>query len=134
MLSYRRDAPTLRLAREDADYRGESWTAAGPVKPVFWSPNRIVFQVEPGQEVFVNQNPGSWWWANGRPAFPGRGCAEPLLPFRARADDTGRLDLRIHPRGLELGIGLHVVGVGLLVAACLGRTRGPRAGTIPESR
>ncbi len=31
MLSYRRNAPTLRRAREDPDYRGESWTEGGPV-------------------------------------------------------------------------------------------------------
>jgi hypothetical protein len=121
MLGYRRDALTLRRAREDLDYRGESWTATGPVRPVFWSPNRQVFQVEPGQEVFVNQNPGSWWWVNGRPAFPGRRCAEPMLPFVARADDTGRLELRIHPRGLAAGVGLHCVGVTLLATAWLGR-------------
>ena len=71
MLSYRRDAFTLRKPREDADYRGESWTTDGPVEPAYWSPNRIVFQVAPRQVVCVNQNPGSWWWANGRTSLPG---------------------------------------------------------------
>jgi hypothetical protein len=113
---YRRDAPTLRRAREDPDYRGEAWTASGTVEPVFWSPNRIVFQVTPGEEVFINQNPGSWWWVNGQPAFPERRCAELLVPFVARADATGRLQLTIHPRGLMLGAGLHLTGLALLVA------------------
>jgi hypothetical protein len=122
MLGYRRDAPTLRRAREHPDYRGESWTAGGPVRPVSWSPNRLVFQVAPGEEVWINQNPGSWWWANGRPAFPGHRCAEPMVPFVARADGNGRLELRIHPPGLETGIALHVVGAALL-AAGLGRRR-----------
>jgi hypothetical protein len=117
---YRRDAPSLRRSREDPAYRGEAWTAAGPVRPVFWSPNRIVFQVEPGQEVSINQNPGSWWWANGRPAFPGRRCAEAMVPFVAKADDKGRLELRIHPPSLTWGIGLHILGVVLLVVAWLG--------------
>jgi len=121
MLGYRRDAPTLRRAREDPDYPGESWTANGPVQPVDWSPNRLVFQVAPQEEVWINQNPGSWWWANGRPAFAGRRCAEPMIPFVARADGTGRLELRIRPRGLAAGIGLHVIGVALLAAAWLGR-------------
>jgi hypothetical protein len=121
MLGYRRDAPTLRRAREDPDYRGESWTATGTIQPAFWSPNRIVFQVAPGQEVFINQNPGSWWWVNGRPAFAGSRCAEPIVPFVARADGRGRLELRIYPRGLALGIGLHFLGVALLAAAWLGR-------------
>ena len=121
MLGYRRDAPTLRRAQQDPDYRGESWTATATIQPVFWSPNRIVFQVAPGQEVFINQNPGSWWWVNGRPAFAGSRCAEPMVPFVAKADNRGRLDLRIHPRGLALGVGLHLLGVALLAAAWLGR-------------
>jgi len=121
MLGYRRDAPTLRRAREDRDYRGEFWTAIGEIHPSFWSPNRVVFRVEPGQEVWINQNPGSWWRVNGRPAYPGRRCAEPMIPFVAKADDNGRLELEIHPPGLEVGIGLHVVGVALLAAAWLGR-------------
>jgi hypothetical protein len=117
MLSYRRHAPTLRKAREDPDYRGEAWTDHGPVEPIYWSPNRLVFQVAPGQEVSINQNPGSWWWANGRPAFAGRRCAELMIPFAARADASGRLQLEIRPPGLKSGMGLQVVGLGLLSAA-----------------
>jgi hypothetical protein len=117
MLSYRRDAPTLRKAREDPDYRGEAWTESGPAQPVYWSPNRLVFQVEPGQEVYVNQNPGSWWWVNGEEGFPGRRCVEPMVPFVARADGAGRLELQIRPRGLALGLGLQVAGAGLLASA-----------------
>ncbi len=116
MLSYRRDAPTLRRAREGPDYRGESWTAEGETRPVHWSPNRLVFQVRPGQQVFINQNPGSWWRANGRRVFPDRRCAEPMLPFAVRADDSGRLELRIDPPGLGTGMSLHLIGAGLLVA------------------
>jgi hypothetical protein len=117
MLSYYRNASTLRLAREDPGYRGEAWTDRGTVRPILWSPNRLVFQVEPGEAVHVNQNPGSWWWANGRPAFPGHRCAELRTPFVASADANGRLVLEIHPRGLELGIGLHILGAVTLLAA-----------------
>src|SRR5262249_50196593 len=95
----------------------------GEVQPVFWSPNRLVFQVNPGQEVFINQNPGSWWLVNGRPGFPGRRCAELMIPYVAQADDAGWLELRIDPRGLGLGIGLHVAGVVLVTAAWLSRRR-----------
>ena len=109
---------------------GEAWTEAGTVRPVFWSPNRIIFRVAPGQGVFLNQNPGSWWWVNGRQAFAGRRCAEPLLPFVVRADDSGRIELRIHPRGLELGIGLHLAGLVLLAAAW--RARPQRRGDGPS--
>jgi hypothetical protein len=123
MLSYRRDAPTLRRSRENPDYRGEAWTEEGPVEPVFWSPNLLVFQVQPGQEVHINQNPGSWWWVNGEQAFPELRCAEMMVPFTVRADERGRLDLRIHPRGLEAGIGLHVLGCLLLTTAWAGHAR-----------
>ena len=81
----------------------------------------------PGQEVFVNQNPGSWWRANGRPAFPGRRGAEPMVPFVVRADASGRLELRSHPRGLELGLALHSVGAVTWIAAGL-RQRPVRVG------
>ncbi len=110
MLSYYRNAPTLRLAREDPEYRGEAWTDDRSVQPVFWSPNRLVFQVKPGQAVQINQNPGSWWWANGRPAFPGGRCAELRVPFTVTADGQGRLVLEIRPRGLAVGLWLHAVG------------------------
>jgi hypothetical protein len=123
MLSYRRDAPTLRRPREDPDYQGEAWTKEGSIEPVYWSPNRLVFQVQPGQELYINQNPGSWWWVNGQPAFPELRCAEMMVPFTIRADEWGRLDLRIHPRGLEAGIGLHVLGCLLLAAAWAGQAR-----------
>jgi hypothetical protein len=117
MLSYYRNAPTLRLARDDPAYRGEAWTDAGPVRPLSWSPNRLVFQVEPGETVHVNQNPGSWWYANGRPAFPGLRCAELTVPFVVEADSRGRLVLEIRPRGLGWGIALQVTGAALLAGA-----------------
>jgi hypothetical protein len=119
MLSYYRNAPTLRRAREDPDYRGEAWTENGTVRPVLWSPNRLVFQVEPGQTVHINQNPSSWWWVNGHPAFPGRRCAELKVPFTVMADARGRLVLEIHPRGLAFGVGLHFVGACLVALAYL---------------
>jgi hypothetical protein len=125
MLGYRRDAPSLRLAREDPGYRGEIWTAAGIVQPVFWSPNRIVLQVEPGTDVWINQNPGSWWWSGGRQLFPGRRCAERMLPFIVTAGETGRIELEIRPRGLALGMMLDALGALLLATAAFGVWRQP---------
>jgi len=135
MLSYRRNVPTLRKSREDIDYRGEAWTSRGPIEPVYWSPNRLVFLASPGQEVFVNQNPGSWWWANGRLAFARRRCAELMVPFVARADDAGRLELEIRPPGLKAGIGLQFLGLSLLCAASLiaRAMKGPDAAGTPQA-
>jgi hypothetical protein len=125
LMGYDRTAPTARLWREHPDYIGENWTDRGPVEPRFWSPNRILFQVEPGQEVTINQNPGSWWLANGVPAMPGARCAEMLRQFVARADSRGRLELRIRPRGLGLALGMHLAGVALMALAYLA-SRHPR--------
>ncbi len=119
MLSYRRDAPTLRLGREVPGYRGEAWTTQGPIEPDFWSPNRMIYRVAPSQEVEINQNPGDWWRVNGRPVFADRRCAEPMVHFIAVADQDGRLDLTIEPPGLDLGIELHLLGIALLGAGLL---------------
>jgi hypothetical protein len=123
MISYQRGTPTLRRWRGHPEYRGEHWTADGPVEPALWSPNRIEFQVRPNQEVFINQNPGSWWWINGRPAYPDRRCAEPEEMLSGRADANGRLVLEIRPRGLELGLALHGIGAALAIASWIGSRR-----------
>ncbi len=115
MLSYFRNAPTLRKARGEPGYQGEAWTDAGEVRPVYWSPNLLVFQVRPGETVHVNQNPGSWWLANGRRIFEGRRCAELMLDFAASADASGRLELRIQPPEFGIGIAVHLVGALLLL-------------------
>jgi hypothetical protein len=123
MLSYYRNAPTLRKSRDDPEYRGEAWTDRGPVPPVFWSPNHVIFEVSPHEEVHLNQNAGSWWWVNGRRAFSNVRCAELMVPFAVRADDQGTVDLRIYPRGLEVGLALHAAGACLLALAWLARAR-----------
>jgi hypothetical protein len=130
MLGYDRAAPTLRRWRGSPDYRGEFWTARGPVDPVAWSPNRIELRVAPGERVGVNQNPGSWWVVNGQRVFAADRCAELLEPFEVRADDAGRVVLRIVPPTLGQGIGLHVAGV---VLAALGMAGSARAGRLSRA-
>ena len=49
LIGYDRWVPTARLWRGHPAYVGESWTAPGPVEPVAWSPNRILFQVGPAR-------------------------------------------------------------------------------------
>jgi len=122
ILGYDHSAPTARLWRGHPDYVGESWTDAGAVSPRSWSPNRIDFQVDPGQTVSINQNPGSWWLVNGRPAWPDWRCAEMERAFLVRADDQGRVELQIRPRGLKLGLALHVAGFALIGLVLMRRT------------
>jgi hypothetical protein len=87
--------------------------------------------VEPGQTVFINQNPGSWWLVNGRRAFPDWRCAEKEREFPARADERGRLELQIRPRGLELGLMLHIVGVALVGLVVIGTRRPTSRSSAP---
>jgi hypothetical protein len=122
---YMRNAPTRRRARTDPDYRGEAWTDAGPVEPVVWSPNRLVFRLEPGQVLHLNQNPGSWWLANGVRAFPALPCASLAEPFAVRADGRGHLELRVRPPYLAAALALHPLGAGLALAAALAGRRPP---------
>jgi hypothetical protein len=39
------------------------------------------------------------------------------------ADERGRLELQIHPRGLVFGVGLHIVGAFLVALAWVLRPR-----------
>ena len=128
LMGYDLRQPTARLWRGHPDYIAEAWTGDRPVTPVLWSPNRIVFQVEPHQIVQINQNPGSWWLVNGRRTFPELRCAEWELPFVARADARGRLDLQIRPIGLGAGIALHAVGLAILGVSAAFRLRRHRPG------
>ena len=106
-------------------------TDRGPVLPTSWSPNRIVLDVRPDESVHVNQNPGSWWRANGRevPRFSAMRCAETNQAFDAPADGRGRLVLEIVPRGLGAGLALHALGAALIAAAWLARPR-----RVPRSK
>ena len=124
LLGYDQSAPTARTYRGQAGYRGEAWTAAGPIRPRSWSPNRIEFDVAPGQVVSLNQNPGSWWLANGRPLMPGSRCVETRRPFEVTADPSGRLVLEIRPRGLNAALALHLAGIVLAGAAWHGARAG----------
>lgn len=117
LLGYDRTLPTARLWRGHPRYVGEAWTGERAVTPTSWSPSRIVFQVAPGQDVAINQNPGSWWLVNGRRAFTHWRCAEWTRPFSARADATGRLELQIAPKGASLGLALHLAGVATTALA-----------------
>jgi hypothetical protein len=123
LLGYDRTAPTLRKWPGHPEFKGEHWTERGPVAPIYWSPNRIELRVRPGEVVHVNQNPGFWWWANGRqpPGFAAMRCVETRKEFEVSADETGRLVLEIQPRGLGFGLGLHVIGVGLIALVWLAR-------------
>lgn len=124
LLGYDRNLPTARIWRGHPLYLGEAWANGRALEPESWSPNRIVYRAQPNEEVHINQNPGSWWLVNGRQPFADWRCVEWTKDFTVRADNRGRLELQIAPKGLALGLGIHVAGLVLLAAAvawCLRR-------------
>jgi hypothetical protein len=85
----------------------------------------IVFHIAPGEVIEINQNPGSWWWVNGKQAFPGMRRAEALKGFVATADERGRVVLEIWPKGLSPGLILHLVGAVIILSSWMAcRMRG----------
>ena len=125
LLGYDQNAPTHRVWRGLPSYKGEAWTNEGPVAAESWSPNRITFRVAPRQIVTINQNPGSWWSVNGVQPFPKMRAVETEQDFQAHADESGRVVLEVHPKGLRLGWILHAIGAGIVVLAItMGRKRG----------
>lgn len=113
-MGYEKGGPTARLWRGHADYIAEHWTSAGSVIPEEWSPNRILLQVEPNQQVQNNQNPGSWWLVNGQRKFASLRCSEWEQAFAVTADERGIVELRVWPPGLELACGVTALGAILL--------------------
>ena len=98
MLGYDRRRKTARLWRGHPGYVGEFVSEGRAITPASWSPGRIAFdRLKPGQEVEVNQNPSSYWLANGRRLFPDARCVELTRRFFARADGRGVLVLEARP-------------------------------------
>jgi hypothetical protein len=135
LMGYQRGTPTERRWRGHPDYKGEFWTEDGPVEPTEWTPSRVVLDVKPFQEVFLNENPGSYWLVNGKRSFPKARVAEKEWVFSARANDKGRVVAQIAPRGLNEGLVLHFVGLFLIFAVALwdcivgdGRRKGTEPG------
>ena len=57
------------------------------------------------------------------PRVPGPPLRELTVPFIVTADERGRIELQIHPRGLAFGIGLHFLGAFLVALAWVLRPR-----------
>ena len=111
MLSYRRDAPTLRRRGQTRlSGRGLDGRGRGPAGPLESQPAGLSGPAGPGG--LHQPESGLMVAGNGRRIFADRRCAEPMLPFAARADDTGRLELRIDRRDCGRDP-LHLLGAGL---------------------
>jgi hypothetical protein len=116
-------AISARVWLGHADYRGEYWSNAGPVRLVDWTPNRIRLEAPAGADVYVNQNPGSYWVANGRRVFAHLRSVDRHETFQVRGDAAGQVELWVWPSGWMSGVVLTAVGVVALLASAYGMYR-----------
>lgn len=111
---------TARLGRDEPGYIAEFHQNGQPVEPVYWSPNRILFEgLDPNLLLVVNLNPGNPWYNNGKQLFPEYRIVEPLKPFEVMPDENGVVDLTYVYPGQRLGItGMIILLVisGLIIA------------------
>jgi hypothetical protein len=96
---------TIRLGRNERGYIGEFVQNALPVEPVYWSPNKIIFEgLDPNKPLILNMNPGNPWYCNGVQLFPKYRIVEQQKPFEVMPNKSGVVELTyIHP-GQKTGL------------------------------
>ena len=98
-------ARSIRRFPGHRGYRGEYTIRGKAVRPVLWSPNRLVFKGLPvGQALHINLNPGRGWSSNGEPLFVGWKVFELKRPFVVLVPPSGKVELRYTPPGLWTGV------------------------------
>ena len=98
-------ANNIRVGYDEAGYIGEYCQNGKAVKPLYWSPNRIVFRnLNPAISLVLNMNPGNAWYSNGVQLFPQYRIVEPTKPFEVIPDAQGTIDLTYRYPGQRLGL------------------------------
>lgn len=83
-----------RLDRDDPNYIAEFHQDNTPVEPVYWSPNRILFEnLDPAVPLIINMNPGKPWYCNGIQIFPEYRIVEHFEPFHVMPNSKGVVEL-----------------------------------------
>jgi hypothetical protein len=93
------------------DYRAEYWSDSGPVELVRWSPNKIRLRAPPLAEVYINQNPGSYWLSDGIRLFRSLRAVDRHETFKMKANVDGSVELTVMPRSLSWGLALMAIGL-----------------------
>ena len=97
------------------DYRGEFLVSGKKTTPTLWSPNRILFHgLPPGEDLYLNINPGRGWTLNGEAIFSTYLLFELKRQFLVTVPATGTVDLRYTPPGLLAGLWISL-GAGLIL-------------------
>jgi hypothetical protein len=96
---------TVRLSRDEPGYIAEFVQNGSGVEPVYWSPNKIIFEgLDPNKPLVLNMNPGNPWYCNGIQLFPKYRIVEQEEPFEVMPNKNGVVELTyIHP-GQKTGL------------------------------
>jgi hypothetical protein len=98
-------ADTIRVGFDKKAYVGEFYQGRQAVRPLYWSPNKILFSgLRPNTPLYINLNPGRAWYNNGRQLFPQYKIVEPDKPFQVMPNSEGRVELTYQYPSQKLGI------------------------------
>ena len=112
-------------------YTGEFVQNGLPVKPDFWSPNRITFsRLDPAFPVSINLNRGKPWKNFGRELFPADRIVEFNKPFLVHPDSSGRIVLTYEFTRMTLILILQSIAGIVLIALLWLLIRKARAKTL----
>jgi hypothetical protein len=108
---------TVRIGFDEAGYKGEYHQDGKKISPVFWSPNRIMFQgLMSDLPLVVNLNPGNPWYNNGLPIFSEYKIVEFQRPFEVYADKSGVVELvYYYPGRIVGGLGTFFFFLGIIL-------------------
>lgn len=107
---------TRVMGCEEEGYVAEYHQKGRPVTPVFWSPNRLVFEkLDPSSPLHLNINPGRPWTKDGVELFPDYRLVEMDRLFSVMPRPDGTLELRYSYPGQGVGL----VGTGALALLML---------------
>jgi hypothetical protein len=107
---------TICIDRDDPNYISEFHQGDISVEPVYWSPNRILFEnLDPEVALTINLNPGNPWHCNGVKVFPDLRIVELNKKFIVSPDASGTVDLSYLYPGQKIGI----KGTGVLLVLAM---------------
>ncbi|MCC7264045.1 MAG: hypothetical protein IT369_16150 [Candidatus Latescibacteria bacterium] len=117
---------TIRVGLNDAGYIGEYFQGHRPVTPIYWSPNRLVFEhLDPSVALSLNMNPSKAWYANGRQLFPHYRIVEVDKAFDIMPDAQGRVDLEYRFPGQSIGVAGTAIFSVISLIMCFAVSRWP---------
>ena len=118
---------TVRLGRDERGYIAEFVQNGSGVEPVYWSPNKIIFEgLDPNKPLVLNMNPGNPWYCNGIQLFPKYRIVEQEEPFEVMPNKNGVVELTyIHP-GQKTGLIGTLVFLAISAFVITGVARGDK--------